>query len=211
MHCVLSVYRFIENKVVLLGDVHGKFDKLDEVLKHEEPFHLAITTGDLGNPSNKIIEKWQDKVYQILGDDDNENLFQLLPLHSTIRGLTIASLSGTIKSRTFIKDTDKNISFREILYLSRLQDVDIMVSHQAPKGILGENFGEDVLKELLNYLVPKIYIFGHMHKLKLKFYLQTFCISLPLVNKGYAVAYFQGRDLRNLELVMKKGKRIIRV
>ena len=96
------------------------------------------------------------------------------------------------------------------MYLSHLSDVDILVTHQPPTGVFN-GMGEPVLEELINYLVPRIYVFGHIHRYKTKFHLNTFMISLPLVTKGHAVAYFQGNELRNLEIVLKKGKKFIRV
>jgi hypothetical protein len=180
-------------------------------LTQEGPFNYFITTGDINFDINKeLIKKWYDYGYQVMGDDDKVPLFRELKLDSEINGLHIAGLSGMIKSRTFIKDTQKNISFREILYLSHQDNVDILVSHQPPSGIIN-NFGEQALQELLNYLVPKIYISGHLHQYKTKFHLSTFCISLPMVNHGYVVAYFLGKELRNLEVILRKGKKIIRV
>jgi predicted phosphodiesterase len=205
-----------ENKIVLVGDCHSQLDKLDELLSAEEPFDFFISVGDVAKvkyitPSGlKIIDKWRTKGYFIRGNHDDAEFFNPIRLHQEINGLQIAGLNGIIKSRRFIGDCPNLISFREILYLSHLRDIDILVTHQAPTGIFVDK-GEKVLEELLNYLVPKIYIFGHIHEYKLKFRLQTFCISLPLVDKGHAVAYFQGRDLRNLEIILKKGKKTIRV
>jgi len=201
----------IKNKIILIGDIHNKINYLDQVLTQEGPFNCFITTGDIKfDADKKIIKKWYDHGYQVMGDDDIVPTFRELKLDSEINGLRIAGLSGMIRSRTFIKDTQKNISFREILYLSHQADVDILVSHQSPSGIIN-NFGEQGLQELLNYLVPKIYISGHLHKYKTKFHLSTFCISLPMVNYGYVVAYFLGKELRNLEVILKKGKKVIRV
>jgi len=201
----------IKNKIILIGDIHNKINNLDQVLTQEGPFNFFITTGDIKfDGDKKIIKKWYGHGYQVMGDDDIVPTFRELKLDSEINGLRIAGLSGMIRSRTFIKDTQKNISFREILYLSHLADVDILVSHQSPSGIIN-NFGEQSLQELLNYLVPKIYISGHLHKYKTKFHLSTFCISLPMINHGYMVAYFLGKELRNLEVILKRGKKVIRV
>ena len=52
---------------------------------------------------------------------------------------------------------------------------------------------------------------GHLHRYKTKFHLSTFCMSLPMIHKGYVVAYFLGKELRSLEVVFKKGKKVIRV
>jgi len=204
------------NKIVLIGDCHGNFKKLDAVLTAEEPFDFFISVGDVGSlndvtPQNiSLIEKWQNKGYFVYGNHDDVEFFKPLEIVQNIRGVQIASLNGMLKSRTFLKEQLNNISFREVIYLSHLNDIDILVTHQPPTGLFSDA-GESVLEEMLNYLVPKIYISGHVHRYKLKFHLKTFVISLPMIHKGHAVAYFQGRDLRNLEIVLKKGKKFIRV
>jgi len=203
------------NKIVLVGDCHGNFEKLDAVLTAEEPFDFFISVGDVGSlndvtPQNiSLIEKWQNG-YFVRGNHDDVEFFKPLEIVQTINGVQVAALNGMLKSRTFLKEQLNNISFREVLYLSHLNDIDILVTHQPPTGLFG-GVGEAVLEEMLNYLVPKIYICGHIHRYKLRFHLKTFVISLPMIHRGHAVAYFQGRDLRNLEVVLKKGKKFIRV
>jgi len=204
------------NKVVLIGDCHGHLERLDRVLSQEEPFNFFLSVGDvisraeLTTDKRIILDRWKGKGYFVHGNHDDFEVFNPLGLTNEINGLQISGLDGTLRARNFAKDTPNNISFREILYLSHLSNIDILVTHQPPTGIFG-GMGEPVLEELLNYLVPKIYIFGHLHKQKVKFHLNTFMISLPMIDNGHAAAYFQGRDLRNLEIILKKGKKFIRV
>jgi len=208
----------IKNKIVLVGDVHGDFERLDKILTDELPFNFFICTGDVGTSLEDMgsaynidmFDRWGNKGYFVRGNHDVIECFIPLTLSQEINGLHVAGLNGMIKSRNFIKDTSRNISFREIMYLSHLRGVDILVTHQSPTGMF-DRIGEPVLEELLNYLVPRVYVFGHVHKFKLKFHLNTFVISLPLATKGYAVACFQGKDLINLEIVFKKGKRFVRI
>lgn len=205
-----------KNKIVLIGDIHGSFDVLNDVLEKESPFDFFLSVGDIGKlsdvtPQNiSIIDRWKDSGNFIFGNHDDCLFFNQLELVQEINGIKIVSLNGMLKSRTFLKEQVNNISFREIMYLSRLKDVDILVTHQPPTGLF-KGVGEYVLGDLLTYLVPKIYISGHLHRYKIRFYLQTFVMSLPLITRGYAVAYFQGKDLRNIEVILKKGKKIIRV
>ena len=205
----------MNSKVILIGDCHGNFKKLDAVLTAEAPFDFFLSVGDVGSlsdvtPQNiSLIDRWKNG-YFVRGNHDNVEFFHQLEIVQNINGLQIAALNGMLKSRTFLKEQLNNISFREIMYLSHLKDVDILVTHQPPTGLFNDA-GESVLEELLNYLVPKIYISGHVHRYKLKFHLQTFVISLPMIHKGHVVAYFQGRDLRNIEIVLRKGKKVIRV
>ena len=203
------------NKIVLVGDCHGNFEKLDAILTAERPFDFFLSVGDVGSlndvtPQNlSLIEKWHNG-YFVRGNHDNVEFFTPLEIVQAVNGIQVAALNGMLKSRTFLKEQVNNVSFREVMYLSHLKDVDILVTHQPPTGLF-DGMGEAVLEELLNYLVTNIYISGHVHRYKFKFHLRTFVISLPMIHKGYVVAYFQGRDLRNIEIVLKKGKKFIRV
>lgn len=198
-------------KVILLGDCHSRFNVLNEILSSEEPFDLFLMTGDLGILKDySIINKYKSRGYQVCGNHDSTEIFSRIDISSNILGLHISGLSGLIKTRTFIKDTSNNVSFREILYASHLKDVDILITHQIPYGVI-PNMGEKVITELLHYQVPRIAISGHAHKYKLKFYLNTFIISLPLISRGYVVAYFDGKELKNIEIVLKRGRNTIRV
>jgi len=203
-----------KTKIVFIGDCHGDFSALDKILTREKPFDLFISVGDFATlqdmSDTSIIDKWKEYGYFVRGNHDDVSCIKPLELYQDIGEIKVAGLNGMIRNKTFLKDTSTNISFKEIIYLSHLRDIDILVTHQAPTGVFN-NIGEPVLEELLNYLVPKIYVFGHVHKFRLKFYLNTFMISLPLITKGYAVAHFQGRDLRNIEIVLKRGKKFIRV
>lgn len=206
-----------KTKIVFIGDCHGNFSALDKILTIEKPFDLFFSVGDFATLSDmayvesmEVIDKWGDKGYFVKGNHDDVSCIKPLELYQEIGELKVAGLNGMIRNKTFLKDTSTNISFKEIIYLSHLRDIDILVTHQAPTGVFN-GIGEPVLEDLLNYLVPKIYVFGHVHKFKIKFHLNTFMISLPLITNGYAVANFQGRDLRNIEFVLKKGKKFIRV
>src|SRR3989304_6932010 len=61
-------------KVVLVGDCHGRFDRLDEVLTAEEPFDFFISVGDVGTlddvtPENiRYIDKRGGKGFFVKGN-----------------------------------------------------------------------------------------------------------------------------------------------
>jgi predicted phosphodiesterase len=202
-------------KIVLIGDIHGNFSRLDEILTKEYPFDYFISVGDVGTtedatPSNiSICSKWISKSLYIEGNHDTVKFFKQLESVQDVGGLTVAGLNGIIKSKTFARDT-KDINFREVLYLSHIKDIDILVTHQTPT-MMFNGMGEPILDDLLSYTVPTLYIMGHIHKYRLRFYLKTFCLSLPIIDRGYAVSYWIGKSLSNFEVVINKGKREIRV
>ena len=198
-------------KIILIGDCHGKAKELTSVLKNEEPFNFFLSVGDVAC-SKDSVSSWYDRGFMVLGNHDSfiDPPFRLLTIDQNIDGLHICGLNGMLKTRTFLKDTPNNISFREILYASHLKDLQFLVTHQPPTGLYNWA-GEAVLSELVNYTVPRIYISGHIHKYRLNFYLNTFILSLPPIHKGYGIAYFENKELKNLEMVFRKGKKVIRI
>ncbi len=197
-------------KIVLIGDVHGKFEKLDEVLTLESPFDFFLSVGDVGTlddviPQNiHLIDKWKNG-YMVKGTHDNVQFFNSLSNYKEIQGVKIAAINGSIKTRTFMRD-----SFESLLYLSHLKQIDILVTHQPPRGIF-ENKGERALNSLLRYIKPRIMISGHIHRNKVISTKDTFYFSLPLITRGYGVAYFENGVLKNLEQILRSGKKVIRV
>lgn len=197
-------------KVVFVGDCHGDFQSLDKLLFKEEPFDFFLSVGDVGTlndvtPANiHIVDFWSKKGYNVLGNHDDARFFSELDAVQNIGGLKVAALNGMIKTRSLIK------KFRELMVLSHLKNVDILVTHQPPKGLY-KSAGEQVLSDLLEFMAPQIHISGHIHQYKLKFYSNTFAINLPMINKGHAVATFNGKELTNLEIELNKGKKVIRI
>lgn len=193
----------MKTKILLIGDVHGKFEALDTVLTNEEPFDLFLSVGDIGDATTSdlgIINKWQHRGYYIKGNHDNVDHFHRLVVPIVINHVTIAGLNGMVHKK----------NFPNIMALSHIPNINILMTHQAPTGIF-DGMGEPVLRSLLHYLTPRLYVFGHVHQYKIKFYRDTFCISLPLITKGYCIAYFKEGKLVEFESVLKRGKKIIRV
>jgi Icc-related predicted phosphoesterase len=201
-------------KVVMVGDCHGNFKKLDEILTKESPFDFFIATGDVGTiadvtPDNiAIVDKW-DNGYSIMGNHDQWGgkdvvFFKDLYNFQTLQDVHVAAFSGMIKTRTLAK------SFSTLVSMTHLHNIDILVTHQPPTGVF-TGMGESVLSLLMEYMKPRIYISGHIHRYKSIFVGNTFVFSLPLVSKGYAVAYFDNHVLKNIEVTLKQGKRTIKV
>jgi predicted phosphodiesterase len=201
-------------KVILLGDCHGQFKKLDDILTQESPFDFFLTTGDVGSisdvtPENiQIVDKWKCG-YSIMGNHDQwdgKDIVFFSPLGSlqSICGVAVAAFNGMIKTRTVARN------FASLVEMTHLKNVDILVTHQPPPGLF-DNMGESVLGAVLQYVKPKIYISGHIHRYKSVYIDGTFLFSLPLVFNGYVVVYFNEHTLKNIEVTYKKGKRVIKI
>jgi Icc-related predicted phosphoesterase len=199
-------------KVILVGDCHGLFTKLDEVLEHEQPFDFFVSTGDVATFNQvthmalPIIKKWENKGFAILGNHDMYQFFSPLLPAQRIDGISVAALNGMIKNRTFLRDEAS-----EVIRLSHLQNIDILVTHQSPSILFQNGAGEKILNELLAWMKPRIYISGHMHEYRTRCVGNTFVFSLPMINKGYVVAEFENKSLRNITAVLRDERKEIRI
>jgi Icc-related predicted phosphoesterase len=168
-------------KITHISDTHG----LHNLLKLDGG-DIFIHSGDIVDYHKKISEKeildWVDKLpykYKIivLGNHDNittknlpENVFILNNKILSIMGLKIYGLTATLKEQqsTF----DFNVSNEEGIkkQLNHDKEVDILVTHGSPKGILDIKFNQSIgsvsLLEFVKKTKPKYHLFGHTHHSK---------------------------------------------
>lgn len=199
-------------KIILCGDVHNSFRALDKALTNEEPFDFFLSVGDVCSLKKTtredlvIIDKWKSRGFAIAGNHDtNIEPFPRLDIIQNISGLKVAGLSGMYNSKFLLEEDIKYWNMRELLFLSHQRDIDIFVSHVPFYGL--DDQGNKALTEVINYSAPNLFCSGHLHSYKFKFYNNTVCISLPLINKGYAVAYFEGKRLTNIEVILREKER----
>lgn len=70
-------------------------------------------------------------------------------------------------------------------------DIDILITHTPPYGVLDEGYGSKSLLETLDRVKPKIHIFGHIHEQGAKSMLykhigsNTTCYNVSIVNRRY--------------------------
>ncbi len=155
-----------DKNILLLSDTHGKH----RLVRVPESTDIIIHCGDICNDGNtdEIADffRWYsalnipDKIF-VNGNHDlpfelePEQGEQLVPgnvhwLHDdliTINDIRIKSVSPF----SCIQNFDTN------------HEVDILVSHAPPSGILDDGIGMYVLKEYALKIKPQYYVFGHNH------------------------------------------------
>lgn len=208
-------------KIVLLGDIHSQFDKLDAILAKEEHFDLVLSVGDVcvncsANDTVPAIERYKHKSLAIYGNHDYAvETFPRIPLVTEFSGLKIVGLSGTFKSDKLTANNPRYVTAQELMVLSHEKNVAIFLSHEpcTQLRIYDNNklVGNNLLNSVIEYMQPQLFVCGHSHQYKFMFYGTTIALSLPLIHKGYALAYFEDDKLANIEVVLRNRRREIRI
>jgi Icc-related predicted phosphoesterase len=97
---------------------------------------------------------------------------------------------GSAKA-TELADKRRHFVREEVDACRMLQDVDILLTHEAPKpfrpfpGGRGPDAGKAQINEVLAALKPRLHLFGHHHRFTDQEYEGVRSIGLDLVTRGY--------------------------
>ncbi|MFH1317298.1 MAG: metallophosphoesterase [Candidatus Woesearchaeota archaeon] len=192
-------------KIVILGDIHGKWDKANAIISHElEDNGVALSTGDFCNYDYK---PWKNKkLVFVHGNHDNPSvlgeLFRQPKDLIALRAGDVYTLPDNTRvlgfpgvySPHFFNHGEEVSKFYTVKDVEKaLQTdvpIDILLSHEAPLGVVQKN-GADVGKEhitrLIEELKPRLAIFGHHHNFYESRVGQTEIIGMGYPHHGYAI------------------------
>lgn len=185
----------------IVGDIHGNFTALDRVMRRhpEVPFWLCVgdiasTAGAYPTPSAPLYwikgnNENFDRIARFgAGTDTIDNLHYIANGTSVrVHGITVAGVGGTFaptwydtpaaelpgkpkddKRRHFVKE--------EVAACAQLRDVDVLLTHEAPKPFWIElpssttpsrrwrrDVGKGPIAEVADALQPRLHCFGHHH------------------------------------------------
>lgn len=181
-------------KICAISDTHNRHELLNNSIKNGGPFHLLIHCGDATNRgTNQEIKKFNDWILSLKekrfirecifvpGNHDigfdvrpdecikicNSIDYILINSAVEVKGLKIYGTPNvpTFGDWAFMKDERA----LENIYSSIPQDLDILISHGPPHGILDrnaeyKNCGSISLLEAINSKKPKNVLCGHIHE-----------------------------------------------
>ena len=184
-------------RVGALGDIHGDFASVRRIMRHypEIPFWLCV--GDVADAAGRY-EPFDAPLYWIKGNNENFDLIASgdLPdgLHyipnGTLRiveGLRVAGLGGTYAptmyetpaselphpkkgsaQATELADRRRHFVRAEVEACQQMKDIDILLTHEAPRpfrvGGRGHDAGKTPINEILAAMKPRLHLFGHHHR-----------------------------------------------
>lgn len=179
-----------------VGDIHGDFDAVRTLMtRHREvPFWLCV--GDVADdegryqslPAPLYFIKGNNENFDALAAGDLADDLRYLPngLLRVIDGLRVAGLGGTFAptmyevaaadlphprkashKATELADRRRHFVREEVDACKGLRDVDIFLSHEAPRPFRvnrGIDAGKTPINEVLTAMKPRLHLFGHHHR-----------------------------------------------
>jgi predicted phosphodiesterase len=174
--------------ITILGDVHGKYRRLHEIIREKDRYEYIIQIGDLGFDYGTLDNVDPDKFKVVGGNHDNMdkiihiphylgdygytsvnsvNFFYYRGAYSIDRQYRTVGVDWWEKEQLTIEDF---IKARE---LYREIKPKIVITHDCPQSIASqmllphqriyENMTGWALNELLNIHQPDLWLFGHWH------------------------------------------------
>jgi Icc-related predicted phosphoesterase len=177
-----------------LADIHGNFDAMTRAMERHSDVPLWLCVGDIASRAGLYPEPVAP-LYWIKGNNENFDRIAewqagkaLVPnLHFIPNGtaveagpLRVAGLGGTFAPKWFdtaaanlphTKSDDKRRHFvrEEVEACTRLRDVDILMTHEAPRPFVVVekrrlDAGKPAINGVLAALKPRLHLFGHHHR-----------------------------------------------
>jgi len=199
-------YRYIDMKkakILLIGDIHSDIEALKTVTENEDGIvDFAIQTGDLEKYCEPLVP-----TYFVYGNHEDFGVIELIKNQKMriprlillnagtvfdIHNIRIAGLSGNFSK--FFKDRPRHITREDIKKTMKLKNIDILVTHEAPVGVVfknGKDYGCELISDIMLSVKPKYLICGHNHIKAIKRIGDTIVISMPYGFKEYGVLDYE--------------------
>jgi len=166
-------------QVLIIADIHGSLDSLKRILKNNEHVDLVLVCGDITHYNSPhittMLEPFDlEKTLFVPGNCDTIEVMDVLNEHGVnihgktvdINGIRIRGIGG---SNPTPFDTPLEYSeeeLKEILFKDK--EVDVLVSHAPPKGILDKvgvsHVGSVAIREYIEEVQPRFVFCGHIHE-----------------------------------------------
>lgn len=177
------------NQITIIGDVHGKYRRMHEIIREKDRYEYIVQLGDLGFSYDTLDNVDPNKFKIVGGNHDNMDKIIHIPHYlgdygyTELNGISFFFYRGAYsidrQYRTVGIDWWENEQvsidqFMKARELYRETKPDIVITHDAPETIvpyllnpgsqLYQNMTGWALNELFNIHQPKIWRFGHFHK-----------------------------------------------
>jgi uncharacterized protein len=214
-----------------LGDIHGDFASVRRIMQRHPGIPFWLCVGDVADAGGGY-EAFDAPLYWIKGNNEDFNRIaagdfphglHYIPNGSatSIGGLRVAGLGGTFAptmyevapgelphptkgtaKATELADRRRHFVRAEVEACSRLRDVDVLLTHEAPRpfrvsapgGRPGNDAGKTPINEVLAAMKPRLHLFGHHHRFAQQERQGVRSVCLDLVSRSYLL--IDGRTLQ---------------
>jgi predicted phosphodiesterase len=193
----------MNNSITLVGDIHGKYKRMHEIIREKNKHEYIVALGDVGFDFSTLDNVDPDKFKIVGGNHDNYDKIINIPHYlgdygyTTLNGISFYFYRGAYsidrQYRTigidWWEDEQNNIeTFMKARELYREIKPDIFLAHDCPDFMVPEYIGpyakryENItgwaLGELYKIHQPKLFIHGHYHVSKTTQYGDTKFVCL---------------------------------
>lgn len=177
-------------RIIAFSDVHGSYDRVEEILRKESSFSAVILAGDLTThgtikEARSVIQrlmKFGKPIFAVAGNMDLpgfDSAYEALGVNLNAKGIVVdeTGFFGVAGSPYTPMNTPYEISETEIARRANIgwQDVDgarwkIFVPHAPPKGtsldkiLVGKHVGSLAVREFVELRQPHVLVCGHIHE-----------------------------------------------
>ncbi len=205
-----------------LGDIHGDFASVRRIMQRHSDIPFWLCVGDVADAGG-AYEAFDAPLYWIKGNNEDFNRIaagdfphglNYIPNGSamSIGDVRVAGLGGTFAptmyevapgelphpkkgtaKATELADRRRHFVRAEVEACSRLRDVDILLTHEAPRpfrvsapgGRPGNDAGKTPINEVLAAMKPRLHLFGHHHRFAQQEIQGVRSVCLDLVSRSY--------------------------
>jgi predicted phosphodiesterase len=193
----------MNNSITFVGDIHGKYKRMHEIIREKDRHEYIVQIGDLGFDFSTLDNVDPDKFKIVGGNHDNYDKIINIPHYlgdygyTTLNGISFYFYRGAYsidrQYRTiginYWSNEENNIeTFMKARELYREIKPDIFLAHDCPDFMVPQYIGpyakryENItgwaLGELYKIHQPKLFIHGHYHVSKTTQYGDTKFVCL---------------------------------
>lgn len=181
----------MNNSITILGDVHGKYRRMHEIIRDKNKHEYIVQIGDLGF-SYDTLDNVDPNKFKIVGGN-HDNMEKIIHIPHYLGNYGYIELNGinffwyrgaysidrqyrTIGIDYWSNEENDIETFMKARELYREVKPDIVLTHDAPESIvyqmlspnqrIYQNITNWALQELFNIHQPKRWFFGHHHQSK---------------------------------------------
>lgn len=223
--CIVRTEGYKMSLIGLLGDVHGRFDVIFDIIKSNPDVTRWFQIGDLGGedisyPEFPIClhfiqgnhENWD---YISTLKDSKSPLFQ--PNGSVIwymvgqKAFSVGVLGGNFSSANFDKKTSELSGGRRrhftredidsLMVWYNRTEIDILLTHEAPTPFFkgGRDIGVHKVTEIIESIRPDIHFFGHHHMFKIMDVSGVVSVGLDYAFNSYVLYDTEDKRIRKID------------
>lgn len=216
--------------VGILGDAHGKFDVILNIIKSNPHVKRWFQIGDLGGESMEYPE-FPSNFHFIQGNHENWDYLARLKeehdpsflVNGTFNSYDTADISYIVgvlggnysplnynnqttslvgrKRRFFTVDDYDSLIYNHIRLNNRMK-VDILLTHEAPTPFKKSivDIGIPIVTDVLKKIKPDIHFFGHHHIYKIIDHGECLSVGLEYADKSYILYNLEERRFKKVDL-----------